>query len=436
MLRRAKRYTNLAACCAESGEVVTRFSKVSAAASWLLSEKAAGRRIIAQDKHKNVGQQLYRSVNTGKSFGGLIWQCDVSSCQSKHSGFRKSLEQAERYNRNKNHGVMHLESKAIALLRDAIGDSFDIELCHKNAKADLMLKPKAVLEDAWLPLQLKGAHKGRSECFYFYKTNGYDDMVLIAVGLPKNVSDEPLWCVVHGEMVLVSGFDIFVNREGYWSQFIVRHDELGERLMAMYYDFSRNHGTAQDIFGKGVAGRSTSSLKAIIWLRTLLSRLDIDQELPDYCRYKSDLLVAKKRVKISTALLRNSFFPFVTHRLCGTIDTKKTYAPYEHYHFDFLCTMGYSTPESEAPSCFMLAPSRVLSLPDVGVLKNDLTVSEGKLKLHIHAAKSIDDKRKIHQSTKKIHDILKPYRINMEDDDIINNDEKMKQWILNIIATH
>jgi hypothetical protein len=85
------------------------------------------------------------------------------------------------------HQSNEIEYKGYCIVKDAIKDKLCIKKLVEGTKADIAVKPIDIIEDQWLPIQLKVTSRKRNNAFHFgLKNNDYTGMILLLVSLETN----------------------------------------------------------------------------------------------------------------------------------------------------------------------------------------------------------------------------------------------------------
>jgi hypothetical protein len=93
--------------------------------------------------------------------------------------------------------ALSLEHMSIELIKKYAGVECDISLSPECCLADLAIKNKSVVEDKWLPIQVKATLKGRHDVYSFGMSNNYPNMWIVLVC----IEDEKFW-ILEGNRVI------------------------------------------------------------------------------------------------------------------------------------------------------------------------------------------------------------------------------------------
>lgn len=124
-----------------------------------------------------------------------------------------------------------IEGKSIEILLKYINKDFYYERTHESALYDLIIKPKNIKKDEWLPLQLKST-VGNYFMYYTFALNKiYKDCVIIFVTL----CDERFWIFEDTNLFVNNHSHISIGiKKSKYSKFEVNRDNLSNKFLNIY----------------------------------------------------------------------------------------------------------------------------------------------------------------------------------------------------------
>ena len=137
------------------------------------------------------------------------------------------------YTDNKDYaGIVELKGNDV--FRKYISNEFDI-VCILNCIADMLIKPKYVIEDLWLPVQLKATIQKDSRHVYKFviKNKDYTNTVLVCIC----VSEEKFWVFEGADIPKTNGINIFNKSEASKSinnKFLISNTDLSSHMIKLY----------------------------------------------------------------------------------------------------------------------------------------------------------------------------------------------------------
>lgn len=186
-------------------------------------------KIIGKCKHEY--DIVYLQFKNGK---GLC-----TSCLNEH----RSKTRKEFYKENKDYNA-NVEINGNVLFRKYLSDEFHT-VSIRNCIADMLIKPKFVIEDVWLPIQLKSTSQKDSRYTYKFviKHNDYTNTVLVCIC----VSEEKFWVFEGHDIPQSDAINIFNKSESSQSQynkFNVSKCNLSGLLKQLYMNSKINNTKA------------------------------------------------------------------------------------------------------------------------------------------------------------------------------------------------
>ena len=130
----------------------------------------------------------------------------------------------------------NLEFDCIEYIITLIGDSFDVKFNGECCLADCCIKPKNVIEDKWLMVQMKSTSKPTSNGYCFSRCSNYTNCILMCIC----ESDKRIW-VFDGNKTTIKTISIGLIKSKY-DEFEITKDTIHNKLTNYYnelpkYDF-------------------------------------------------------------------------------------------------------------------------------------------------------------------------------------------------------
>lgn len=98
----------------------------------------------------------------------------------------KEVERVKSQQKAKNEdgiaSTLVIEQNAIVYLQEIIGNEIDTYICSEGCKADILVKPRSVTDDLWMPVQIKST-RGKVNNKYRFSIEGkdYRDLILLCI---------------------------------------------------------------------------------------------------------------------------------------------------------------------------------------------------------------------------------------------------------------
>lgn len=150
---------------------------------------------LFQNEHMTCSSQFTFEATCGHERTAIFKNLDLyEGILCKQCSARKSAhEQVQRALRDGMSSTVVLEFESLCYLRGLLEEEFEVVLLREGTRADLAVKPRGVVEDAWLGVQVKCTEKPRNEHkFQFTMGNGtYENMCIVCVC----VQTKSIWVV-------------------------------------------------------------------------------------------------------------------------------------------------------------------------------------------------------------------------------------------------
>ena len=147
------------------------------------------------------------------------------SCSLKRAG---EIIKLNSKNENGELTSMLTEKNAVELLRELCKNDFTIFKTRECCKADILVKPNDIKNDSWLKIQLKSSNRHSKLQYGFDGTNGYDDMLLLLVG----IQTKKFW-LLEGKNVEVTRITI-AKSESKYDKFEIGSNKICGELKKWY----------------------------------------------------------------------------------------------------------------------------------------------------------------------------------------------------------
>jgi hypothetical protein len=146
----------------------------------------------------------HKKVKIVSSCGHITQECPLNEFKGRGTGIKckecvidqmKEKAKINSKDNDKNIVALQTEFKSYIKIKDLIIDGFYIERTNEGCLADIIIKPKSVDDDLWLPIQLKSTSVIKN-IYSFHLHNEYNDMLIIL----HSLIDDKMWCI-NGNLV-------------------------------------------------------------------------------------------------------------------------------------------------------------------------------------------------------------------------------------------
>jgi hypothetical protein len=136
---------------------------------------------------------------------------------------------------NKDYAQM-VEIKGNELFINYLSSDFEI-LCILHCSADMLIKPKNIEEDLWLPIQLKATIKKDSRNRYKFsiKNNDYTNTVLVCIC----ISEEKFWVFKGDDIPEIDAISIY--NKSIYNKFLISNHEIIPYMFKLYTESEINN---------------------------------------------------------------------------------------------------------------------------------------------------------------------------------------------------
>jgi hypothetical protein len=183
----------------------------------ILSKPASAKyKYIASCGHEHI---VYYNVFISRNTGILCPLC----ISAKNAILSK--------NRMEKYGKLHclqLELNCINYFKNIISDCFTAIKAFDGCKADLIIKPKNIIEDKWLGLQFKTCSYP-SNGYWFHNSNNYIDCLIICMCW----EDKKIWIIPNEDINHLTKISIGLKKSKY-DKYEVTMEILINKLLQMY----------------------------------------------------------------------------------------------------------------------------------------------------------------------------------------------------------
>lgn len=159
-----------------------------------------------------------------------------SPCLNIH----RSITRKQFYTENKDY-AQDVELKGNDLFRKYLSEKFEI-VCISSCLADMLIKPKSILYDQWLPIQLKATIQKDSRYVYKFviKNKNYTNIILVCIC----ISEEKFWIFEGKNIPKTDAVNIFNKTEEskcIYNKYYIPNNELLPYMMKLYTESKINN---------------------------------------------------------------------------------------------------------------------------------------------------------------------------------------------------
>jgi hypothetical protein len=170
------------------------------------------------------------SVSWG-NFTGLNQGINCPLCVNINTGVKlKELRSGEN-----NNSSIEQEFKCIQYFTGVINQHFQIKKLYDGCRADIVIKPKDIIDDLWLGIQVKSTYNKCNRGQYDFKLNGinYDNYLILCICL----EDKKMWLIPYED---VKGqISIKISKKSKYNHYEVSFDNIHNKLIHFYETISK-----------------------------------------------------------------------------------------------------------------------------------------------------------------------------------------------------
>ena len=123
---------------------------------------------------------------------------------------------------------LKLEYDCIQYFKGLLQEQFDVVKAFDGCKADVIFKPKSIIDDEWIGIQFKTTHKSKRG-YGFHMQRDYDNFVILCVC----GDDKRMWAIPYEHVNGVCKIAIGDNKSKY-DQYEVTKNNIANRMMELY----------------------------------------------------------------------------------------------------------------------------------------------------------------------------------------------------------
>jgi hypothetical protein len=121
------------------------------------------------------------------------------------------------------------ESMMFSVIQASIANEFDVVKTHEQCLADMIIKPKHISSDEWLPIQLKGHYSDSCQFVFQIKNNDYNNIIVLCYA----EQDNRLW-MFNGSMIAGLQSLSIGKKLSKYSNYEIKNNSLSETLSKAY----------------------------------------------------------------------------------------------------------------------------------------------------------------------------------------------------------
>lgn len=161
-----------------------------------------------------------------KNFVSLNQGINCPSCVHINTGVKLTeLRSGEKKNSS-----IEQEFKCIQYFTGVINQHFQVKKLYDGCRADIVIKPKDIIDDLWLGIQVKSTHKKCDRGEYSFRLNGinYDNYLILCICL----EDKNMWLIPYED---VKGqTSIKISKKSKYNHYGVSIDNIHNKLIHFY----------------------------------------------------------------------------------------------------------------------------------------------------------------------------------------------------------
>lgn len=161
-----------------------------------------------------------------KNFVSLNQGIHCPSCVHINTGVKLTeLRSGEKKNSS-----IEQEFKCIQYFTGVINQHFQVKKLYDGCRADIVIKPKDIIDDLWLGIQVKSTHKKCDRGQYDFKLNGinYDNYLILCICL----EDNKMWLIPYNNITGQSS--IKISKKSKYNHYEVSIDNIHNKLTHFY----------------------------------------------------------------------------------------------------------------------------------------------------------------------------------------------------------
>jgi hypothetical protein len=221
-----------------------------------------------------------------------------------------------------------LEYYGISLITKWIEKNFILEKTNDACLADIIIKPKNIYDDIWLPIQLKFTMNEINNSYSFHINNNYKDMYLFAMCL----CNEKIWLINGNELSNVLKLTISDVHSEKYDKFFVLKDGLNNKFITMYNDNKIKKITKKE------ANRTTSEKhqKEYDYRELREEKINfLSFEYPKISCMVYDFKINGYKIQEKITFKKNIYDFAILHKNGGTKSGNQSKIPYDKGDSDF-----------------------------------------------------------------------------------------------------
>ena len=353
--------------------------------------------LLTKKEYKNTKQEVKYIASCGHNN-----TIKIEVFRSKNSGVKcvkcSRLKPHRKDNIIKYKDTNKTETEGIKLLRSQYNFKY-LENTFEKCLADLVFRPNDILDNLWLPIQIKTRSK-TGKCFN--NTHKYKNMILICICLEtKNI-----WIFDGSDMKCKT---IVIGEKSKYNDFLVNKKEI-YKILCNYYK-NKNYCKTKIEF---IIPNDVTTKKEYEYYNLKINKLNfLNLKRPDVEHLAYDFIIDNYKIQDKCAYIRkdskNEVIKCVAKKNIG----KGKRAPYEEGDFDYI---WINLPDKYKETYFYLIPST--KLIDLEIMKTKK--QKGKLSFSLYPEGIEHMKYKSRIKTECLNDYLFEYSKINENTNIFN----------------
>jgi hypothetical protein len=236
---------------------------------------------------------------------------------------KKSVQQKKIYSENK---LVSLEQElnCINYLKSLCIDEIDIIKSEDSCEVDIIIKPKNIIQDEWIGIQIKTTNKSH-EGYHFKIKNNYTCLIILFCNEEKKI-----WAIPGLDIKNMKTISIGVKKSKY-DKYFINNNSLSSYLQKYYYNNLKNQFEKINI-PKNQSTRTEKDMKK--YREKKLNFINFENNYMEGLVYDFKINNKKFQEK-SNNVYKNKSYSFILRKSNGSISSKKQYKPYEIGDNDF-----------------------------------------------------------------------------------------------------
>lgn len=235
----------------------------------------------------------------------------------------RSITRTDFYTDNKDYSQT-VEVNATNIFRECFSNDFDI-IRIPSCLADILIKPKEITDDIWLPIQLKSTNQKDSGCRYKFdiKRNDYTNTVLVCVC----VSENKFWIFRGIDIPKRNAINIYSKTEDSKSihnNTFVSNDNLVSHMKKLYNESTITE--SKDILSVPLAPKHKLEYKYKLIREEKFNKI-INFEYQDADSFVYDFIVNQLKVQEKVAFPEKNY-PYMYRVNLRKVKTQTSKMPY------------------------------------------------------------------------------------------------------------